>query len=1102
MQKKNIYWWLLVYVLICVIVSINPIESRVISRGKARERLKKVKGGKGGKKVLGRLGRGRGFNMREFKRLNRKFRRTKEGRIRYKKKQFYKDIPIFDATIVVEQDNDGNESPILGKYYTKTEIEKYVANTTPLITKEMAVNIALGLFKTDSNIDYDSYKTELYIYKHRNHAHLVWFVNIPDKRVIIDASNGYILTTHDLLINFEACGEGGNEKIGKYEYCEDKQPLQIDSNPDLDGLYILNNSRLTIFNNLGNPKSDFSQSQPVECEPINDGKQCQIIDSEANGAYCVACDVFYQLNIAFNIYDEWLDGSLPVNEEYLPLRVYIHVTDFDGSSYENAGFSEDTDGRGYIMFGDCASTYYPMAVFGISAHELAHGFTRNNSELVYADQSGGMNEAYSDLMAQVAKYYINEEVDWMIGCDIKKDSTCMRYMDDRVRSDGKSIDNYKVGYYTNINPHQSSGVYNKAWWLLNTEKGWDMKTLFEVVSKAHAYWDPQSTYNEGVCGIYEALYEVKGNNSITHGMAYELIDAFEQVGVQCIQYTEEDDDINESDIINIDNEAIMINRGNKMEWIYFSLNTKDLQLLDDSVEELLTITISGGNGDADLYILANEDIWSTNFICISNSIGNDEECVIQIDKAVDCNFYILVYGFNEFNGATLSYKITPYNPTKIVFDEPIFISGDETMAKYFFFEIESAELFTITIELSGGGVDYYMNPVFLNVKSSKLESIEERFVYDTHHPGISKEDYRDATYRGSIDPGSYYILVQSFSRYSDVKLLVTPYINVGAINVDPEPNKMYQYTLSLSSFLSKTTAYLNISLNIDANYLVGWAITDDKYYNLTTMYGDAFDWSQFSEGEICQPVAVDVHTECIVKEPKSEVTILLMGKEGIEAIEDVQLHARLHYTENTHLVTNDYAAKSEKNNKIRNEREITATATFRSFESGVDGMVKVDENGNVFIDLDISNLDISACNFDENEDILFEYRIHTKWDYAMNDLTSKAGPIQCSLDRNGYVYNPFNEENCNDDILEQDSKTDKYFACSIGDLSGRFGVAEPDDNNKIVIEGNISANDNKDGGFCVSRLTPESLYQKSIVFSCKDNTSTYLFCAPFQIIIQ
>eukprot|EP01084_Bolivina_argentea_P285239 489116_1 len=176
---------------------------------------------------------------------------------------------------------------------------------------------------------------------------------------------------------------------------------------------------------------------------------------------------------------------------------------------------------------------------------------------------------------------------------------------------------------------------------------------------------------------------------------------------------------------------------------------------------------------------------------------------------------------------------------------------------------------------------------------------------------------------------------------------------------------------------------------------------------------------------------------------------------------------------------------------VQENKQIPGATAIASFEqdnnSGVDGTIVIDGNGNVKIDLDISQLDISLC--DGNE---IGYAIYNKWNYNENDkLLSQYGPNKCIFNVIGNVYNPFNMPKCDA------NNNNDYFECELGDLSGRFGVIKVDDNNnKIVIEENISENNNEDeSGFCKSRLTPQSLYQRSIVFYCNDDKLTNLFCA-------
>ncbi|WP_171523426.1 M4 family metallopeptidase, partial [Acinetobacter baumannii] len=65
-------------------------------------------------------------------------------------------------------------------------------------------------------------------------------------------------------------------------------------------------------------------------------------------------------------------------------------------------------------------------------------------------------------------------------------SGALRYMDQPSR-DGRSIDNASQ-YYNGIDVHHSSGVYNRAFYLLANSPGWDTRKAFEVFVDANRYY--------------------------------------------------------------------------------------------------------------------------------------------------------------------------------------------------------------------------------------------------------------------------------------------------------------------------------------------------------------------------------------------------------------------------------------------------------------------------------------------------------------------------------------------------------------------------------------------------------------------------------------
>ena len=73
-----------------------------------------------------------------------------------------------------------------------------------------------------------------------------------------------------------------------------------------------------------------------------------------------------------------------------------------------------------MTFGDGATRFYPLVSLDVSSHEVSHGFTEQNSGLIYRGQSGGINEAFSDMAGEAAEAYFKEENDFLIGYSIFK----------------------------------------------------------------------------------------------------------------------------------------------------------------------------------------------------------------------------------------------------------------------------------------------------------------------------------------------------------------------------------------------------------------------------------------------------------------------------------------------------------------------------------------------------------------------------------------------------------------------------------------------------------------------------------------------------------
>ena len=98
----------------------------------------------------------------------------------------------------------------------------------------------------------------------------------------------------------------------------------------------------------------------------------------------------------------------------------VHV----GRNYNNAGWNGtqmvygDGDGTTFINFsGD----------LDVVGHELSHGVTEATSNLVYQNESGALNEAFSDMMGTAIEFS-NGTGNWTIGEDITPGGDGIRNM--------------------------------------------------------------------------------------------------------------------------------------------------------------------------------------------------------------------------------------------------------------------------------------------------------------------------------------------------------------------------------------------------------------------------------------------------------------------------------------------------------------------------------------------------------------------------------------------------------------------------------------------------------------------------------------------------
>lgn len=130
-----------------------------------------------------------------------------------------------------------------------------------------------------------------------------------------------------------------------------------------------------------------------------------------------------------------------------------------GQNFQNAFWDGST-----MVYGD------GMAVADVGTHEFVHAVTEYTGNMIYQNEPGALNEAWSDILSAVCEAYGKGGAStstWSLGEELPIGT--LRYMNDPTR-DGISSDHYSSRYQGSGDEggvHRNSGIANLAFYLLS-----------------------------------------------------------------------------------------------------------------------------------------------------------------------------------------------------------------------------------------------------------------------------------------------------------------------------------------------------------------------------------------------------------------------------------------------------------------------------------------------------------------------------------------------------------------------------------------------------------------------------------------------------------
>ncbi|MFJ6685414.1 M4 family metallopeptidase [Streptomyces werraensis] len=188
--------------------------------------------------------------------------------------------------------------------------------------------------------------------------------------------------------------------------------------------------------------------------------------SSSSSDQTAAVDAAYGAQITWDFYKNTF-GRSGIRNDGKAAYSRVHY----GSNYVNAFWQ---DSCFCMTYGDGSGNTHPLTSLDVAGHEMSHGVTSVTAGLRYSGESGGLNEATSDIFGAGAEFYANNSSDagdYLIGekIDINGNGTPLRYMD-KPSKDGASKD-YWSSSLGSVDVHYSSGPANHFFYLLAEGSG-------------------------------------------------------------------------------------------------------------------------------------------------------------------------------------------------------------------------------------------------------------------------------------------------------------------------------------------------------------------------------------------------------------------------------------------------------------------------------------------------------------------------------------------------------------------------------------------------------------------------------------------------------
>ncbi len=524
------------------------------------------------------------------------------GQTHYKYQQTLKGLPVVGAEYIVHVDRNGNVKAMNGRFAADENLPRNpsVDAVTATDTAAKELGISNGRFTSGARLTY--------VVNEKSNAFLAWAVDVaytnaqgPQRDTIYaDATTGHAVLTqpHNM-------------------YVKSRKVYTANNGTSLPGTLL--------WSEGGTATSD----------------------TTAQAAY----------NYAGNVYDYYFNvhGRNSYDNAGATIISSVHYS----TSYNNAFWNGSQ-----MVYGDGDGTQFiPLSkALDVDAHELTHAVTERTANLTYSNESGALNEATSDILGNSCEAYSTNggtpnANTWKVGEDIYTPGTAgdaLRYMNNPT-ADGYSKDYYPeriTGTSDNGGVHGNSGIANLAYYLMVMGGSHPRSKTSVVVTPLSSTSSTSLDMAQKIWYRALTVYFTSSTNfaaarTATVTAATDLYGSAAAATVtaawDCVAVPGGSSGGGVTTLTNGQTvTGISVGTG---AWVMYKITVPTGQ-------SSLKITMSGGTGDADLYVKLGAQPTLTSYDYRPYLTGNNESVSVTNPAAGD--WYIGLEGYAAASGVSLN----------------------------------------------------------------------------------------------------------------------------------------------------------------------------------------------------------------------------------------------------------------------------------------------------------------------------------------------------------------------------------------------------------------------------------------------------------------